>query len=745
MLVDLGLSRRTLNAVTRSRLGADPVRLSKASIQEAVGLRQLGAKGLVELLVALEEAAARVGPPASDDSGDIPDTEVAPDSDGLIFLGGLTPGEADRLGAWCRGETDWLPATLNTKRLPPVPCDTHIDDLGLSTRTSGALARAGHSAVGAWLQDAAIGEILRVPGLGRAAFDELLGAIAQHTERYPPRPDLTEMANVVASYDITDKIPPPDPRLKGHATSFCQGGETIRSASRRIAARSRDPSGVDEFIVHLSAVGAILNELEKQTLEDELVDIAMSVSDSRKGAIFARYWGWDGRGGAVLQTVGDEFGLTRERVRQLCTQVETKVLTARPYAPVLIRCLNLASDMAPAWADEIQDALIRAGLSRGSFDIRVLIEAARLIGESFPLVVESIAGRQRVRKPEHTSDAHLNKTVALVRRASRRVVEHWGAGRIEDLYASVTQEAGAPVEGGFIEGVLTREPGFRWLDQATGWFWNADVPRNRLLNQIEKVLSVADAISVTELRTAVARNYRMEGQAPPHRVLAELCRQHGAYPVEGDVVRADPPLDPAEILAETELTFVQVLTSHASVMSRVALEEACRRRGMNKATFYVYLKNSPILTCPRRGVYALVGSLPSPGQLEAVAVHRSWSRSMVDSGWTRDGRIWVVHRISKGMLNSGVFSVPAGVRAMLLGDFPLRGEDGELAGTLRCREQAAWGLGPFLRRAAAQPGDYLAVVFDLAAREAVVSLGDQTLVSHLANARPVISPGRRLS
>ncbi|MFN8636051.1 MAG: hypothetical protein U0893_19560 [Chloroflexota bacterium] len=58
-----------------------------------------------------------------------------------------------------------------------------------------------------------------------------------------------------------------------------------------------------------------------------------------------------------------------------------------------------------------------------------------------------------------------------------------------------------------------------------GWYWNAEVPRNRLTNQIDKVLCVAPQISVTQLQAAVARNYRMEGQAPPVQVLAELCRR----------------------------------------------------------------------------------------------------------------------------------------------------------------------------------------------------------------------------
>jgi hypothetical protein len=276
--------------------------------------------------------------------------------------------------------------------------------------------------------------------------------------------------------------------------------------------------------------------------------------------------------------------------------------------------------------------------------------------------------------------------------------------------------------------VLTREPNFSWLDQDSGWFWITNVPRNRVLNQIEKVLSVAGSLSVTELRTAVARNYRMEGTAPPRRVLAELCRQSPRYRVDDEVVRADPPLSPSDILGETELTFVTVLTAHGSVMSRAALENECRSRGMNKVTFYVYLKNSPILICPRRGVYALVGATMEPGKLEALVVRPMRSRVIIDSGWTSNEKLWIVYRLSENMVTSGVLGVPAGAKSIIEGDFTLLDDQGNKIGTIRSRDTGTWGLGPFFHRRGGVPGEYLALVFDLVSRAAVATLGDESII-----------------
>src|SRR6266853_6100984 len=70
------------------------------------------------------------------------------------------------------------------------------------------------------------------------------------------------------------------------------------------------------------------------TLERELRDL---LGAGRNARITARYYGFDGRGGGSLQTVGNEIGLTRERVRQIVTAASTaaseRLSPGRPVSP----------------------------------------------------------------------------------------------------------------------------------------------------------------------------------------------------------------------------------------------------------------------------------------------------------------------------------------------------------------------------------------------------------------------------
>jgi hypothetical protein len=96
---------------------------------------------------------------------------------------------------------------------------------------------------------------------------------------------------------------------------------------------------------------------------------------------------------------------------------------------------------------------------------------------------------------------------------------------------------------------------------------------------------VADEIDIGELRAGVRRHHRMEGIAPPQRVLLELCRQLNWCHVEDRAVRASAPLDWRAILSETEQIMADILKASGPAMQRERFEEECLARGLNRTTF----------------------------------------------------------------------------------------------------------------------------------------------------------------
>ena len=84
------------------------------------------------------------------------------------------------------------------------------------------------------------------------------------------------------------------------------------------------------------------------------------------------------------------------------------------------------------------------------------------------------------------------------------------------------REATTPVSTEFVREVVSTEEYFELLDENVGWFW-FPTARNRLINTLKKVFSVADRVHVSEVRLAIQRVRRFNGFAPPQRVLLKFA------------------------------------------------------------------------------------------------------------------------------------------------------------------------------------------------------------------------------
>src|SRR5579863_934127 len=170
------------------------------------------------------------------------------------------------------------------------------------------------------------------------------------------------------------------------------------------------------------------------TLERELRDL---LGTGRNAGIAARYYGFDGRGGGSLQIVGNEIGLTRERVRQIVTAVSERLSTGPPVSPALDRTIAFVVDGMPAAAGEIEAELRFQRVTSGLFRLEGVIRAAELLGRRLPFSITEVKGQRLV----HARDI---PSVDAIVRIARRIISHWGMATISNVVAEVGKvESGA--------------------------------------------------------------------------------------------------------------------------------------------------------------------------------------------------------------------------------------------------------------------------------------------------------------
>ncbi len=565
-----------------------------------------------------------------------------------------------------------------------------------------------------------IRDALNIPQFGVNCLVDLLTSLESHLSRpHLSSPEVAAAVQRLLRLRNLAAIQVMDPRLGTIIQSLGVSGGDLLSVLQRIANSSHSPISPVLLTDRMQELYERIRRLSRMTLEEELGDALLHERNPRNRDAALKYFGWDGNGPRTLQRVGKEYGLTRERVRQICDKQVDSLKSRRFFLPVLDRTLDFIAKSVPTAADEIEEKIGTAGLTDTAFRLQGIQRAAEIFGRACSFILESTYGKTYALPPESHG---LARSIVY---AARKSISHWGVTTIEDVTAQVRQTKGASLDVGFAAKVLKTQADFEWLDEAFGWFWLTSVGRNSLLTQIDKVLSVAPRITVSELRVGVSRNHRREGFAPPQRVLLALCRRLPGCRVEENIVVADPPRDWAETLADTERTLAGVLKEHGPVLERQRLEDLCTARGMKRVTFYIHLTNSPLIERFAQGVYGLRGSAVPPGLAESLATRRPKSKLIRDYGWKDDGGIEVCYRLSKSVLSNGVVSVPAGIRQYVQGRFTLKTADAVDVGNLVAKDTSAWGLGPFFRRRGGEPGDLLTIRFDLKQRVAVVELGDE--------------------
>jgi len=366
------------------------------------------------------------------------------------------------------------------------------------------------------------------------------------------------------------------------------------NTARNGVARDAGPDGI-------LRAGWVHLRRSRLTLERELRDL---LGTGRNARIAARYYGFDGRGGGSLQTVGNEIGLTRERVRQIVSEASERLGIGRPVSPTLDRTIAFVIDHMPAAAGEIEAELRSQRLTSGLFRLEGVIQAAELLGRRLPFSITEVKGERLV----HARDV---PSVDNIVRVARRLISLWGMATISNVVADVRKVEPA-CDRNLVVSALACLRGFRWLDQTADWFWLSDSPNNRVLNRMKKILSVANPINISELRAGIGRDYRMKGFLPPKGVLLEFCRQAGLR-VHDEAVKAVPAVNSDDVLSQVERDIHHILSKHGGTMAAPEFKSACLGAGVIRTTFYHCMEYSPIISKRAGGLYSLIGS-QRPGE-----------------------------------------------------------------------------------------------------------------------------------
>jgi len=444
-------------------------------------------------------------------------------------------------------------------------------------------------------------------------------------------------------------------------------------------------------------------------LEDELYYIANHLNQIKRNADIAiKYFGWAGNLPRTLESVGNQFNLTRERVRQIINSFVRRVnvnKNKKIYFLKFEKCHNILIKRIPNEASLVEEELLEKKLVKSKFRVESIIKFIKELYQDHQSYII------RINKRRFVVDKKYEKIIKNIIHLSKKKVEHYGVAKINDITSEIQSLHKVPFSDELAESVLSLLNGFQYLDKNDGWFWLSTVARNRVINQITKILSVTNDIDISELRSGISRHHRMKGCSPPRRVLLELCKQIECSKVINNSIILDSPLDYEKVLGNNEWLMISILKEYGPVLDYYTLRSLCLEYGMKESSFYLYLCYSPVLTKYAPLIYGIRGAKIMPGEIEDLKKDHKPKKVLKDYGWTEDGKIWIAHEISDSMLRMGNFSIPASMKPYIEDSYSLKTADSVLIGELRIEKFAGWGLKEFFNRRGGELGDFLVALF----------------------------------
>ncbi len=625
---------------------------------------------------------------------------------------------------------------FRNRHFPRPPQGVRLEDLNLESRTRRCLVREGLDDQLGELGERTIGQVLAIRSFGPRCLVDLLSALESfEARRRRGRTDgLSEMlsaeAQRLAELPGAHQARRNDPRFGPLFDTVDPEARTAAQLAEALLARTQDPPDPAYVARQIDELCRRIAEMSDLTIEEELIQIfAAPARDGRNREILIGYYGWQDGRPHTLTEIGTRFGITRERIRQVCAK-----LTRRPAgvgkipAPAMDRALELLARRLPAPASELEEELARQGLTAVGMCLENVAAGAKLLGraEVFRIVRVQSDRERDARLAVRPAQA---EAVPIIVDAARKAVYFHGLATVEQIERECSAKTSGRASGELVRRCLPVMGGFVWLDERRGWFRLCQVRKHGLPKTIEKILAVAGSVDAAQMRTAIGRNRRLGKEPPPESVLLEFCRQMPGVKVEGRRITADPPRDWRRVLTGVEARLVEVLQEHGPIMERGALEDVCVAGGINRFSFHAFVSWSPVIAQYAHSVYGLLGAEVSRGQVESLAARqraRRTSHRVLDGhGRTADGRVWLSYRLSKAASTYAVITIPAALKDEVQGRFALVDSTGRPVGKLATKDGRAWGLGAFLRQHGARIDDRIVLTLDLKRRTAEVSWGDR--------------------
>jgi hypothetical protein len=334
-------------------------------------------------------------------------------------------------------------------------------------------------------------------------------------------------------------------------------------------------------------------------LEEELEGLIPERVRKRRLPLIRRFLGWDGSTGTTLEKAGQEFDLTRERVRQIVSNsMQNRRLSDAAF---LRRAIETIARQAPCSGEQAEAALLEQGLVRSQLRVESILATARALDINVPWQMEE---RNSFRVVMNAGDVDRTRNFHV---EARRRISHFGATTKSYVLTALLD---GPTSH-FADLCCSLLADLKWLDENHKWFW-LPTARNAVASRLSKILRVVPQLDIEVALAGVLRDRRMEDADLPLEIFRSFCNLIPWCGADEECVFARDSIPEEGEQDSNETLMRRILQEHGSVMRRQDLWFLASSHGIEKVSFERNLSDSNVLVRLAPEVYGLIGSSGIP-------------------------------------------------------------------------------------------------------------------------------------
>ena len=354
-------------------------------------------------------------------------------------------------------------------------------------------------------------------------------------------------------------------------------------------------------------------EIELKRILNESIKISEKNEKIKKKRIIdvlINRFGLDGSPAKTLETIGQKYNVTRERIRQNQENGLRKLKIISPITPILDKVFEELLKSLPVTETEFNKILKEKNLTKQDWDFKGLQDFYETFGTTLDFYVTKLNNIKIITKSSNDNFFTLVLKNVNKRISNTGLFSLSDCMNFKDIYLN-------DIKKETVKKIIQTRPLFQWLDDKENYFTYYS-SRNRLSNLITKIAVSSKTANIDNLFKSVKKNYRIDKNISFNKdVFTSFCKACFDCEINdknyinfksSESKLSDHKGYDGNIIAPNESKIMKLFNDYGPILDWSDLKELSLKVGVSEASLNMIMQFSILFQRIDKATYTLSNS-----------------------------------------------------------------------------------------------------------------------------------------